>query len=261
MNLIAVDIGNTNINIALFLEGKEKTVVSIAGESMEELTKCLEDFWQQIPVLKTSREKKRDGVVAVSSVKPAWVDKIKKIVKENLGEKIYVVGKDIPFPIDMSIKKTSKVGTDRVLSAAAAFSVVEKAVVVADFGTAITIDMVDDRGVFVGGAIMPGFKLSADALNRHTAQLPKIEVTKPKMPFGQSTEEAINCGIYYSAIGALQEIIRRYAEAIGTWPRTIVTGSAAKLIIDDCEFIDTYVPNLVVNGIALAYRKYIESRQ
>ena len=160
----------------------------------------------------------------------------------------------------LTVEQPEKVGTDRIVSAAAAYSVVESAVVVADFGTAVTIDLVDDRGVFCGGAIFPGFELSAKALNQNTTQLPKIEVKKPKLPFGKNTSEAINCGLYYSAIAALQEIIRRYAEKIGTWPQTVITGAAAKVIKDDCEFIDSYVPNLVVKGIALAYQKYIERK-
>ena len=64
--------------------------------------------------------------------------------------------------------------------------------------------------------------------------------------------------MYYAAVAALQEVIRRYAEKIGRWPQTVLTGSAAKLIQSDCDFIDSYVPNLVVKGIVLAYQKYIE---
>ena len=108
--------------------------------------------------------------------------------------------------------------------------------------------------------IFPGFELGAQSLNQNTAQLPKVAVTKPKLPFGQNTEESINCGLYYAAISTLQEVIRRYAEKIGTWPQTIMTGAAAEVIAEDCQFIDSYVPNLVVKGIALAYRKYLEER-
>ena len=146
-------------------------------------------------------------------------------------------------------------------SAAAAYAVVEDAVVVADFGTAVTIDLIDERGIFLGGVICPGFEISAQALKESTAQLPKVNITRPKTPYGKTTDQAINCGLYYSAIATLQEVIRRYAEKIGRWPQTILTGSAAKIIKDDCDFIDSYVQNLVVKGIALAYRKYIEQKE
>ncbi|MHC4132094.1 MAG: type III pantothenate kinase [Planctomycetota bacterium] len=261
MNLIAIDIGNSNIDIGLFLKDKEQFVKSVPGDDADKLKKCLKDTWEKIPITKRSKEGKRDGVIAVSSVKPIWTTLVRRIVDEELAEKILIIGKDIPYPIELGIHEKDEIGSDRVISAAAAYSVVESAVVIADFGSAVTIDLVDDRGVFFGGTIFPGFDASAKALKDNTAQLPQVKVSRPKLPFGKNTKEAINCGLYYSAVGALQEIIRRYAEEIGTWPRTVITGRAAEIIKDDCQFIDTYVANLVVKGIALAYRKWLESKE
>ncbi len=273
MNIIAVDIGNTNIDIGLFLDGKEQFIKSIPGSSRTKLKSCLKSAWGKIPIAESSKEKKRDGVIVLSSVKPDWTRLVQQITKDELGEKVYLIGKDIPLPMTLSVDEPDKVGTDRVVSAAAAYAVVEGAVVVADFGTAVTIDLVDEMGVFLGGVICPGFEISAKALKENTcclvlrresqrqaAQLPKTTITKPKTPFGKNTAEAINCGLYYSAIGMLEEVIRRYAEKIGRWPRTIITGSAAKTIKEDCNFIDSFVPNLVVKGIVLAYKKYIAEK-
>jgi type III pantothenate kinase len=260
MNIIAIDIGNTNINIGLFLDGKEQFIKSVPGNSREKLATCLKSAWSKIPVAESSKEKKRDGVIVISSVKPAWTKIIKEIAKDELGEKIYIIGKEIPLPMNLWVDEPNKVGTDRVVSAAAAYDVVEDAIVVADFGTAVTIDLVDEHGIFLGGVISPGFEISAKALKNNTAQLPKTRLTRPKEPFGKNTVDAINCGIYYSAIGMLNEVIRRYAEKIGKWPQTIITGSGAKTIQEDCEFIDSFVPNLVVKGIVLAYKKYIAEK-
>jgi type III pantothenate kinase len=260
MNIIAVDIGNTNITIGLFLKGQEDFIKSIPGSSESELTECLKSAWQKIPVAKSSKEKKRDGVIVVSSVKSIWTKLIERIAKQTLGEKVLIIGKKIPLPMELDVDEPGEVGTDRVVSAAAAYAVVEDAVVVADFGTAVTIDLVDERGTFLGGVICPGFEVSAKALKQNTAQLPNVKVTKPKTPYGKTTKQAINCGLYYSAVGTLEEVIRRYAEKIGRWPQTVITGAAAQVIKDDCDFIDSYVPNLVVKGIALAYRKYIEEK-
>ncbi|MGA2094060.1 MAG: type III pantothenate kinase [Sedimentisphaerales bacterium] len=261
MNLIAIDIGNTNIGIGVFLKGKEQFVKSVPGENTAELIEILKSTWKMIPVSENSKEGKRDGVFVASSVKFEWFEKVRDIVRQNFGEKVLQVGVDIPFPIELAIDEKNKVGSDRILAASAAYAVTEHAVVVADFGTAVTIDLVDDRGVFCGGVIFPGFEMSANALHNHTAQLPKVTVTKPKWPFGKNTVDAINAGLYYSAISSLQEIVRRYAETLGAWPQTIITGSGAKLIKDDCEFVDNYVPDLVIKGIALAYSKFIESRE
>ena len=260
MNIIAVDIGNTNITVGFYLDGKEEFVRSFPGTAEAELRDCLTAAWERIPVLETSAEGKRNGVVAVSSVKPAWTDLIRNMVAEDLGEKLLVVGADIPLPISVWADEPELVGTDRVVAAAAAYAVVEGAVAVADFGTAVTIDLVDENGVFQGGVICPGFEISAQALKDNTAQLPKIAVHRPEGPYGKNTADAINCGLYYSVIGAMEEIIRRYAEEIGRWPQTIITGAAAETIKDDCPFVDNYVPNLVVKGIVLAYMKYVEKK-
>ena len=260
MNIIAIDIGNTNIDIGLFLDGEEQCIKSFSGQAREELTNCLKSAWGEIPVAESSKEGKRNGVIVASSVKPAWTELIANIVGDELGEKVHIIGKDIPLPITCWVDEPGKVGTDRLVAAAAAYAVVEDAVVVADLGTAVTIDLVDQNGIFQGGVICPGFEISAKALNENTAQLPKVTLTRPEAPFGKNTVDAINCGLYYSIIGALEEIIRRYAEKIGRWPQTIITGSGAKLIKDDCQFIDSYVPNLVIKGIVLAYQKYIEEK-
>jgi type III pantothenate kinase len=260
MNIIAIDTGNTNIDIGLFLDDKEQFIEHIPGRSRAKLTKCLKSAWQKIPVAESSKEKKRDGVIVVSSVKPTWTKLIQQIAKDDLDEEIHIIGKDIPLPMTLWVDEPDKIGTDRVVSAAAAYAVTEDAVVVADFGTAVTIDLVDRNGVFLGGVICPGFEISAQALKQKTAQLPNVKVTKPKAPYGKNTAEAINCGLYYSVVGALQEVIRRYAEEIGRWPQTVITGSAAKVIAGDCEFIDSFVPNLVVKGIVLAYKKYMAEK-
>ncbi|MHC4534627.1 MAG: type III pantothenate kinase [Planctomycetota bacterium] len=260
MNIIAIDIGNTNISIGLFLEGKEQLIKSIPGGSRAKLKDCIKSAWSKIPVVEGSKEKKHDGVIVISSVKPDWTKTIREIAKEDLGEKIRIIGKDIPLPMSLWVDEPDKVGTDRVVSAAAAYDVVEDAVVVADFGTAVTIDLVDGNGIFLGGVICPGFEISAKSLKENTAQLPKTKITRPKAPYGKNTVEAINCGLYYSAVGMLEEVIRRYAEKIGKWPQTVISGAAAKVIKDDCEFIDSWVPNLVVKGIVLAYKKYIEEK-
>jgi type III pantothenate kinase len=260
MNIIAVDIGNTNINIGLFLEGKEEFVESIPGGSRAKLTNCLKSAWQKIPIIESSKEHKRNGVIVVSSVKPAWTKVIREIAEVHLDEEIHIIGKDIPLPMQLWVDEPDKIGTDRVVSAAAAYEVTEDVVIVADLGTAVTIDLVDQNGIFLGGVICPGFEISAKALRDYTAQLPNIKVTKPKAPYGKNTVDAINCGLYYSILGALQEIIRRYAEEFGKWPQTVITGSGAKVIAGDCEFIDNYVPNLVVKGIVLAYKKYLEEK-
>ncbi len=260
MNIIAIDIGNTNIAIGLFKNDSEKFVRNIAGSDTAELTETIKDAWQQLPFVAGAKEKKRNGVIALCSVKPSWTKIVKKIVRDELSEKIYEVGNEIPLPMDTDVDDPKAVGADRLVNAAAAFAVVQDAVVVADFGTAVTIDLVDEKGVFLGGVIVPGFAAAADSLKKNTEKLPKVKVSRPELPFGKNTENAINSGLYYSAIGTLETVVRKYAEHIGKWPQTIITGSAAELIKNDCEFVDSFVSDLAVKGVVLAYKNYIARR-
>lgn len=257
MNLVAIDIGNTNVTVGLFVSDSEKFIESVSGDDTDKVEALLVEAWEQIPFAASAKEDKRDGAIVVSSVKPEWTKKVKEICKAKLDENIKVVGADINLPIEMGIENPSQVGTDRVVAAAAAFAVVEDAVVVADFGTAVTIDLVDEEGVFMGGVIAPGFNISAKALGQQTAKLPEVQVHTPKDAVGGNTEEAVNAGLYYSAVGLLRTVVEKYAEEVGRWPHTIVTGGDFGIIKDECDFVDSWVSNLVVRGVVLAYKKHL----
>ncbi|MDH4202088.1 MAG: type III pantothenate kinase [Phycisphaerae bacterium] len=260
MNLIAIDIGNQNIKIALCLKDEEKllkTADENAGDIESQLADILAECWDQVPLVEGAKEPAKDCVLVASSVKPDWTEKIREIVKEELGTKLMVIGVDVPLPIETAVDDALAVGTDRLTAAAAAYAVVEDAVVVADFGTAVTVDLVDEDGVFVGGTISPGFELSLEAMHAGTAKLPIVKMQKPKEVYGTNTEEAMRAGVYWAAVGLLETVCRKYAEQIGRWPQVILTGGAAKLIKDDCDFVDSWVSDLALRGIIIAYKKYL----
>lgn len=259
MNLIAVDIGNSTIKIAFYYDDEEKFLKTLPGDASLEknLKDVLIEAWDQVPLVESAKEPIKDAVIVASSVKPAWTQLLEELAAEELDEKVLLIGRNIPLPIETSLDNPLEIGTDRLITAAAAFAVVEDAVIVADFGTAVTIDLVDESGVFVGGTISPGFDMAAKSLKDSTAKLPHITMAKPISPNGGNTEEAIRSGLYYSAVGLLETICRKFAEQIGRWPQVILTGGAAVLIKDDCEFVDSYVPNLAVRGIVIAYKKYL----
>ena len=259
MNLIAVDIGNSSVKVAFYRDDEEKFLKTLPGDDTLEkhLKEVLIEAWDQIPLVKQAKKPTKDAMIVVSSVHPERTQILEEIVADELNEKIRLIGREIPLPMETSVDDPLEVGTDRLIAAAAAFAVVEDAVVVADFGTAVTIDLVDESGVFVGGTISPGFALAAKSLADGTAKLPQIIMDKPVSPNGANTVEAIRSGLYYSAIGLLETICRKFAEQIGHWPQVILTGGGAKLIKDDCEFVDSYVPNLAVRGIVVAYKKYL----
>ncbi len=260
MNLIAIDIGNTTIKVAFYLNDEEKLLKTAAGNSGDiesQLADILTECWDQAPLVKSAKEPTKECVLVVSSVKPEWTDLVREVVQDELEQKLLVIGVDIPLPMETAVDEALAVGTDRLCAAAAAYAVVEGAVVVADFGTAITVDLVDEDGVFVGGTITPGFDLSLAAMNMGTARLPKVDMQRPQQCYGVNTEEAMRAGVYWSAVGLLEAVCRKYAEQIGSWPQVILTGGAAKIIKEDCDFVDSWVSNLALRGIIIAYKKYI----
>ena len=263
MNIVAVDIGNSTISVGLFLDDTEKFIETFDGADSDKLIEVLKRAWSMVPISKMSKEKKRNGVIVLGSVKNVWTEQLKKIARQELDEKVFEIGqgKDIPLPMTMAVDKPEEVGVDRVLSAFAAYTVVGDAVAVADFGTAVTIDLVDEDGSFLGGVIIPGFQICAQALKDYTAKLPKInKVKRPKSPYGVNTKEAINNGLYFAAVGVLENMLRAYADELGKWPQAIVTGGAAETIKEDCNFVDSFVTDLTVKGIVLAYKKYVEEK-
>ena len=262
MNILAIDIGNTNIKFGLFLDGAAQPVETVAIDDDASIRSTLHTLWKQVPVSPRSKERLRDAVIVVCSVNLSATENFKGIVKEEIKEKILEIGieKDVPLPIKVGVEYPANVGVDRVLAAAAAYLVVDQTVIVADFGTAITIDAVDEDGTFMGGVIAPGLDISAKAIAANTAQLPEVKVVAPNIILGGNTEEAINNGIYFAAVGLLETTCRKFAEELEQWPQTIVTGASADIIKKDCDFVDNWVPSLVIKGIVLAYMKYIQKK-
>lgn len=260
MNIIAVDIGNSTIKAGLFLDGEQIPTRIIANGDRDKLAEVMKELWMMIPVAPRSTEGKRDGVIVVCSVKPAWTNLLCQVCEQELGEKPLEIGidKEVPLPIKLCVEYPANVGVDRVVAAAAAYFVVESAVIVADIGTAITIDLVDSDGDFMGGIIAPGFAVSAKALKDNTAMLPEVQITAPLNPVGGNTQEAVNNGIYYSVVGLLETVSRKYAEQLGQWPQMVVTGSGASILKQDCSFVDSWVDELVIKGIVLTYKFYLD---
>jgi type III pantothenate kinase len=127
---------------------------------------------------------------------------------------------------------------------------------VVDFGTAITVDLIDDTGRFAGGAILPGAELQAQALARGTAALPEVEPTPPEDAIGRDTSEAIRSGICNGIPGAVRGIVEQYAAKLNQWPQVVATGGDLGLFLERCDFIDSPVPNLTLIGVGLAHSKH-----
>ena len=246
-NVLACDVGNSAVHVA-HVKGDEVALHRVVRVGqLARLNGQLAEIWKQIP---------QPRKLVAASVNPAALKALEAAAAEALGEDVLVVGRDLPLPIETDLPDPRSVGVDRLCCAVAAYDRLGTACVVADFGTAITIDCVNDSGVFLGGAILPGLDLAADSLHDHTAQLPRVDLHCPNWVFGKDTAQAIVGGIVGGARGALRELVEAYATELGHWPLVIVTGGDAALVCPhpgDNGLVQAVVSDLAVRGVALAY--------
>ncbi len=245
--ILAADIGNSGIHLGAMTTAKAATSVVVGADELERLDDAVRTMWAALA------DAKAKAFVA-GSVCPPLLEQLAASADRVLGEEILVVGRDVPMLMPLAVDEPEAVGIDRICAALAAYMELKQACVVADFGTAITIDLVGDDGVFMGGTILPGLRLSARSLEEHTAALPLVQVTEPEHPWGRNTREAINNGIFFGAIGALREIVERYATEVGRWMPLVATGGAAEIVARNANFVDHVVGDLTLRGIALTCR-------
>lgn len=247
--VLACDVGNSAIHFASVCGEEVGELRDVRIGELSELGQALTELWEKMPP---------DKKLVAASVNPTALKALEAAAQEALNERVLVVGRDLPLPITTNIENPQTVGVDRLCAAVAAFDRLGVACVVVDCGTAITVDCVNEEGVFLGGAIMPGLAMSASSLHRQTAQLPEVEVVEPDWVFGKDTRQAIIGGLVYGARGALRQLTEAYATELGQWPPIILTGGDARLIGGDpnaSELVQAIVPDLVLRGVAGAYYK------
>lgn len=144
------------------------------------------------------------------------------------------------------------VGADRIANALAALALTEPPVIIVDFGTATTFDVVDSDGAYAGGAIMPGVEVSTEALVGRTAKLPRIELVAPKQALGRNTTESLQSGIVLGYAGGIEAVAKRLAQEVEGKPTILATGGLGALFLDLCPSIEWHEPNLTLDGLRLA---------
>jgi len=248
-NLVLIEIGNSHVTQAV--SQPDRAVADVrrfALDALAEWPAAFHEAWDHLPAGRLRH-------VVIASVVPALTARFHHDLEMEDIDAI-VIGDDLPAATDNQADDPQSVGIDRLCGAAAAYDTIKAACAVASFGTATTIDCVDDEGRFRGGAILPGLGLQAWSLAQRTARLPEVDIREPTSVYGGDTEHAILNGIVYGAVGALREIVERYATELGRWPQLVVTGGYATIIRHNCDFIDSVVPDLVLRGMAISYRAF-----
>ncbi|MDP6637348.1 MAG: type III pantothenate kinase [Phycisphaerae bacterium] len=250
-SVLACDIGNTSVQIACVEGPKSSSLMSFSNDDLSGLGDGLAAIWGDMG---------GGGKVAACSVNPEGLAALESASTDAIGQDVLVVGRDLPLPIETDSPHPAGIGADRLCAAAAAYDQLGVACVVADFGSAITIDCVNADGLFQGGAILPGLQMGAKALAAQTAQLPEVRIAEPQCVYGRDTEQAIVNGLVRGARGALRELVEAYATEMGGWPLVILTGGDARIIckdVNDSDMAQAIVDDLVLRGVAIAYYKFM----
>jgi type III pantothenate kinase len=252
--LFTLDIGNTNIKTALF-EGLELIkywrISTNRTQTSDEYGMTLINLFRFNGLSPENVE----GII-MSSVVPTVNFTIEHMCQTYFGMTPMMVAPGIKTGIHIKYDNPKELGSDRIANAVAAYELYGGPCITIDFGTATSFGAISARGEFLGGAICPGLKLSADALTERTAKLPRFELVKPENVIGRNTVANMQAGIVYGYIGQINYLVERMKREMGVPNiRVIATGGLAVLVAGESNAIDIMDGLLTLKGLCLIYAK------
>ncbi len=252
--LLAIDIGNTNITIGLF-DGEEIEGTFRMTTKMPRTSDEYGIFFYNILHSRGLHREQIDAAIIASVVPDVNHHIINGLIKYFNVNPI-VVGPGIKTGIKIALPNPREVGADRIVDAVAAYELYGGPVLVIDYGTATTHDLVLEDASLVGGVTSPGIRIAAHALWQDAAKLPKIEIKRPDTILGRDTISSMQSGLVYGHIGQTEYIIRKIKQEAGLDKMTVVaTGGLGKIIYDETDSIEYYDPNLTLKGLNILYHK------
>lgn len=253
--LLAIDSGNTNAVFALF-EGEDLVAQWRCSSNARRTADEYAVWLTQLMMLKGFTTADVDGCI-ISNVVPAATRELRRLITSYfncipLSVEEAVAGYNIPI----RISRPEQVGADRLANAVAAHELYGGSLIVVDFGTATTFDMIDPDGGYSGGIIAPGINLSMDALYNAAARLPRIGVEKPEAVIGDDTVSAMQSGVFWGYIGLIEGLVSRIQQEKDTRHTVIGTGGLAPLFHETTDSIHHVNGDLTVIGLHLLYQAY-----
>ncbi|KQM41417.1 type III pantothenate kinase [Sphingomonas sp. Leaf10] len=254
--LLAIDAGNTNIVFAL-VDGE--TIVArwrIATDPRRTADEYA--VWLSQLLALGGRDRSVVEAVIIGTVVPRALHNLEVLASKYFGVEALVAGRgDAVFGIALDVEEPHAVGADRALNAIAAHAAHAGDLIVVDFGTAATFDVVDYTGAYKGGIIAPGINLSLDALVTAAAKLPRIAIEAPasKTVIGRNTADQMHIGIYWGYIAMIEGLVARMKAEIGRPVRVIATGGLAILFEKHTQVFDSIEQDLTITGLAMLWRR------
>ncbi len=248
--LLTVDVGNTSTHAGVF-EGDQlrtsfrfATEARVSADALGLLMRGLLDL--------NGIDASEVRAVSLATVVPPLTRRYVEMCERYFGVDLHVLrAQECGIPIDY--EPPSSVGADRIANAVAAKARVGAPVIIVDFGTATTLDTLDPRGHYIGGAITLGPESTLAGLYSRTAQLPMVDLSAPSRGIGRSTQESIRSGVVHGMAGIVDGLVRRFREELGAQAPTLATGGLAPMLVPVCETVSEVALDLTLQGIRMVW--------
>ena len=251
--LLAIDIGNSNIVIGGIEENKTRFEARIATDRIKTSDQYGVEIKSMLDLFHIALDEVEGCII--SSVVPPVFNAVRTGVVKVTGKNPMVVGPGIKTGLNIHMDDPTSVGSDRIVIAVAALQEYKPPLILVDMGTATTIEVVDQGNTYLGGCIIPGVRVSAEALSSRASQLPGIQLDKPKRVIGKNTVECMRSGIMYGAAAMLDGMLDRMEEELGKKTTVVATGGMAQFIAPLCKREMRLEKDLLLKGLNIIYRK------
>ncbi len=250
--ILTVDVGNSNI----VLGGVQGDDILFEARLRTDATKTSDEYCIDLKMILevygfTSKDV--EGSI-IASVVPQVLNSMQTAIKKLTGKASLVVGPGLKTGLNIAIENPAQTGADLVVGCVAALREHKAPMIVIDMGTATTMIVLDKNSAMIGGCIMPGVKISMDALTDRTALLPGLQLDRPKRAIGRNTIDCMRSGLMLGSACMIDGMIERMEEELGYPVTVIATGGIAKFVVPLCRKEITYDKDLIVKGLAALYR-------
>ena len=254
--LLVIDVGNTNIVLGVY-DGNELKydwrISTDKDKTSDEYGLLFEQIFKYNEIDINEVED-----IIISSVVPNLMHSLPNMCLRYFKKNPIVIGPGVKTGMNIKYDNPKEVGADRIVNAVAAYDKYGGPLIIVDSGTAVTFCCVNKEGEYLGGAIAPGIRISADALFLRTAKLPKVEITKPEKVIGKNTVSSIQSGLVYGYIGMIDYIIEKMIEEMGVNSekiKIIATGGFSNLVAKESKYIQKIDKLLTLEGLRIIYER------
>jgi type III pantothenate kinase len=247
--LLVVDAGNTNVVFAVHDRQTWRGIWRIATEPQR--TSDEYAVWLLTLLNLTGVKPGEIHRAVIGTVVPAALYHLRRLCRDYFATEPLIARSDLDWGFDIRVDNPAEVGADRLLNALAAHRDYRGPLMVIDFGTATTFDVVDRDGAYLGGVIAPGINLSIEALHKAAARLPRIGIGRPQAVIGRSTIPAMQSGIYWGYVGLIEGLVARIQSEYEAPLKVVATGGLAPLLAEGTTVIGVVAPDLTLDGLRL----------